>query len=74
MKTAFRQIRVLHCATVRENHARGLYGFHDAPSCPHCIKTDEGFRVHAGDSIFAPFVGYWPDADTVISPHPIYIS
>jgi hypothetical protein len=74
MKTAFKQIRVIHCAVVKANHARGLYGFHDSPSCPDCQKIDDGFRVHDGDSIFAPFVGYYPDAQTVISPDPIYVT
>ena len=72
MKTAFKQIEVIPCAKRLELQSRGLFGFHDSPSCPDCQKIDRGFSVHNGDSIFAPFVGYYPDADTTISPHPVY--
>lgn len=74
MKTAFRIVRVVYCPEVHALHARGLYGFHDSPSCPNCRKVDEGMRVHDGDSILAPFVGYHPDANTPVSPHPVYVT
>lgn len=74
MKTAFRIVCVTHCAEVHALHERGLFGFHDAPSCPNCQKREDGFRVHAGDSILAPFIGYHPDAETVVSPFPVYVT
>lgn len=74
MKTAFQIVRVIHCAEVHALHARGLYGFHDSPSCPNCQKIPDGTHVHDGDLILAPFVGYHADADTVVSPHPVYIT
>ena len=74
MKTAFRQIEITYCPEVIALQARGLFGFHDSPSCPNCVKREVGFRVHDGDSIFAPFVGYYPDKDTMISCHPVYFT
>lgn len=72
MKTAFRQIELTPCAEMLAQQSRGLFGFHAYTTCPDCIKRDAGFRVHLGDSILAPFVGYYPDNDTIISPHPVY--
>lgn len=74
MKTAFRQIEIVHCRAARDLQARGLFGFHDSSSCPDCVKRDAGFRVHAGDSVFSPFVGYFPDPETVISDRPVYFT
>lgn len=71
-KTAFLQIKITPCAAEVELNARGLFGFHDSPSCPDCKKTEDGYLVHSGDSIFSPFVGHYPDVNTVISPHPVY--
>lgn len=72
MKTAFKQIRLEPCAEMKAQEARGLFGFHNYQDCPNCKKTEEGYHVHYGDSIFSPFAGYYPDKDTVISESPVY--
>jgi len=74
MKTAFQMIRIIPCAERIALNARGLFGFHDSPSCPHCQKIHEGFSVHDGDSILAPFAGYYPDSQTKISENPVYFT
>lgn len=74
MKTAFKQIQITPCAKRLSLELRGVFGFHDSQACPDCIKTDRGFSVHRGDSIFAPLEGYCPDKETVISAHPVYFT
>jgi len=74
MTTAFQIIRVKHCAERIVKEKQGLFGFHDSANCPNCKKIDEGFRVYRGDSIFAPFVGYYPLPDSIISKEPVFIS
>jgi hypothetical protein len=71
MKTAFRHIRIFPCAERDAQEARGLFGFHDSPSCPNCGKVETGFTVHAGDSIMAPLVGYNPSKADSISRFPV---
>lgn len=74
MKTAFRQIEITPCKRRLESEARGLFGFHDSVDCPDCIKTERGFSVHLGSSIAAPWCGHHPDAETYVSPFPVYFT
>ena len=71
--TAFRIVQIQPCAERIAKEKQGLFGFHDSINCADCKKIDDGFCVHAGDSIFAPFVGYYPLPDSIISKEPVFV-
>ncbi len=38
-------VRVHHCATVREQESRGLFGFHSSAHCPDCQCATSGYEL-----------------------------